>query len=240
MIPAHYTYLAVDICCILFPLVFSFFPQFRFVSEWRFFVVPCIATAAFFILWDILFTAIGVWSFSAEYTVGLRVLGLPLEEYLFFICIPYACTFTYYCLTSYFRFTIARRAIVSRWLMIIILVAFALLYPGRLYTSVTFSLLAALLIFLTVKRVDYLPAFFFSFCVILIPFFISNGILTGSFAGRTVVIYNNSYNLGARLLTIPVEDVFYGMLLMLINIAGFEYLRGKVKAMEDHEVKIAK
>ncbi len=65
--------------------------------------------------------------------------------------------------------------------------------------------------------------------IILIPFLISNGILTGTGLSEPVVWYNARYNTGVRILTIPLEDVFYGMLLMLMNITGFEYLANRMK-----------
>lgn len=222
--PEQYTYLAVDFFCILFPFIFSFVPRFNFISQWRYFVLPCLLTAIFFVVWDAIFTHIGVWSFNPKYVIGIYLFGLPLEEYLFFICIPYACTFTYHCITLYFTFTTSRRPIILKWVSVAVLAIVGLLHLPQLYTSVTFILLALYLTFLSFKKVAYLPAFFFCFVLILIPFFISNGILTGSILHRTVVMYNNNHNLGIRMFTIPVEDTFYGMLLLLMNVSGYEYL----------------
>ena len=227
--PEQYTYLAVDFFCIVFPLIFSFVPRFDFISQWRYFVLPCLVSGLFFVVWDILFTHLGVWSFNPHYVVGAYLFGLPVEEYLFFICIPYACTFTYHCLTRYFTFSTSRRARVFTWLFVAFLAFTSLFHLAQLYTSVTFLLLTIFLVFLFYKKVTFLPAFFVCFAIILVPFFISNGILTGGIINRTVVIYNNNYNLGIRMFTIPFEDTFYGMLLLLMNVAGFEWMRKGVK-----------
>ena len=68
--PDHYTYLAVDFFCIIFPFLFSFIPRFNFIREWRYFMLPCLLTGLFFIVWDILFTYLGVWGFNPSYGLG--------------------------------------------------------------------------------------------------------------------------------------------------------------------------
>jgi lycopene cyclase domain-containing protein len=231
--PECYTYLAVDLGCLLVPFITSFHPRFRFVGQWRFFLLPCLLTALFFIAWDALFTRMGVWSFSHKYTLGVWLAALPLEEHFFFICIPYACVFTYYCIKTYIPVSRGGRTVnVFSWVLVVLLAVVAITHAGRLYTSVTFILLAAWLAGLLLKKVSFLPAFYLNFVIILIPFFISNGILTGGFIGRTVVSYNPQHNLGFRLYTIPFEDVFYGMLLQLMNISGYEYLKLRAASRE--------
>ena len=37
----------------------------------------------------------GEWWFSARYTLGLRLAGLPLEEWLFFLVVPVCALLTY-------------------------------------------------------------------------------------------------------------------------------------------------
>jgi lycopene cyclase domain-containing protein len=63
----------------------------------------------------------------------------------------------------------------------------------------------------------------------LIPFFIVNGVLTGSWIESQVVWYNNAENLGIRMGTIPVEDSIYAYSMILMNLFFFEYFTQKSK-----------
>ena len=224
----RYTYLLVDFFCIVFPFLFSFHPRLNFYRQWRYFLTPCFLTALLFLIWDVWFTKAGIWSFNPRYIIDANLFSLPLEEYLFFICIPYACVFTYHSITLFFDFS--RFNVAAKWTSIALAVCLtttALFHLPQLYTSVTFLLLSLLLATLLLARVRFLAAFFITFLIILIPFFISNGILTGSITPEPVVAYNNNYNLGIRMGTIPFEDTFYGMILLLLNITGFEYLKSR-------------
>lgn len=232
MIDDKYTYLLVDVFCIIVPLIASFHPKSDFYKHWRFFWPPCLLTAAFFIVWDIIFTQYGIWSFNPRYLTGVFVYNMPIEEIAFFICVPYACVFTYFCVAKYIQLTgyekTARNITIG--LSVISLVVACFNYY-RLYTGITFALLSILLAIVARSRVSFMPQFYLTYLIILVPFLISNGILTGTFTDEPVVLYNDGHNLRLRILTIPVEDAFYAMLLLLMNISGFNYLRqNSVKA----------
>ncbi|GHJ48810.1 lycopene cyclase [Catellatospora sp. TT07R-123] len=50
---------------------------------------------ALFVLWDLAAVARGHWWFDPRYTTGARLLGLPVEEWLFFVVVPLCALLTY-------------------------------------------------------------------------------------------------------------------------------------------------
>jgi lycopene cyclase domain-containing protein len=226
-----YTYLLLDLFSFLAPLAVSFDSRNPFYRRVPALLPGLILTGSAFIIWDVIFTEKGVWGFNSRYLVGIDILNLPIEEWLFFIVIPYACVFTYEVFKYFFgveKWEIPGRAISV--FLIGFLITVSLFNLDKAYTSITFiSLAVFLLIHLVFIRQGYLGLFFLSYCGIMIPFLLVNGILTGSFIEEEVVWYNNNENLGIRIFTIPVEDVFYGMLLILMNVTFFEYFLRKFK-----------
>ncbi len=217
----------------MFPFLFSFYSKAPFYKKWKHAWIAILIPAAFFIIWDEAFTYMGIWGFNAQYLTGIYLGALPIEELLFFICIPYACLFSYFAINNLIEsdYLFPHQELISSALIILLLI-FGIYHIDKWYTGLTFTLLALALAFLLLKiRPRFMGRFYFAFAFLLIPFLLVNGILTGSFIDSQVVWYNDNENLGIRIATIPFEDIFYGMLLVLCNVSIFEWLeeRGRYK-----------
>ena len=227
MIPEKYYYAVIDLLTIIFPLGLSFLPINPVYKKWKFILPAVILPGILFLIWDAWFTDMGVWGFNPRYVSGVYVYNLPIEEVFFFICIPGACIFTYEAVNFFFK-----REAGSKYhrLVTIFIFFFGLVTlvfnTHRAYTALTFiGLLTALAFVELIWKPDFIGRFYIAYGFIIIPFLIVNGILTGTGLEQPIVWYNNEENLGIRMGTIPFEDVFYGMLLILLNISLFEFFQ---------------
>lgn len=215
-----YLYLLVDFFTIVIPLIFSFHPKIEFYKTWKEFFLAAIPVAVIFIAWDSIFTHLGVWDFNPRYVTGIYFLNLPVEEILFFICIPYSCVFTFYCLDQFYK--LAWPSLIEDIFCIVfsvLLIIAGFIFKNKYYTSVTFFSTAFVCLFLKfILKINWFGKAVSVYIILLVPFLIVNGILTGTGLEEPVVRYNNSETLGVRLLTIPVEDIFYGFTLILLNL----------------------
>ncbi|MFM2136503.1 MAG: hypothetical protein RL021_1903 [Bacteroidota bacterium] len=219
-----YTYLLLNIGSILVPFACSFEHRLAFYKQWKWLFPAMLITATFFIVWDHFLTVWGVWGFNPKYVVGIWIWDLPIEEWMFFLFIPYSCMFIYGSLNVLVRKDPSRsivRNFTAVW--IVLLVVVAVFNHDRLYTGIKLSLTAALLIYVYFRNYEWLGRFYRAYAVSLIPFLLVNGVLTS----LPVVTYNDAENLGIRIYTIPVEDTQYTLLLLLMNTALFEHFRKK-------------
>lgn len=220
-----YTYLLINLLTILFPVALSFDNRVQFYKSWKFVFPAIVITGLLFLLWDVLFTIKGVWSFNSNYIIGYTFFHLPVEEILFFITVPFACMFIYACLNYYIKWNISIMfsKVISSLICIVTLFLLAFNF-NKLYSLIAFSLvLSSILLFQYAFKVNWLGKFYRTYFISLIPFYIVNGILTSI----PIVLYNNKQDMGVYVGHIPVEDHFYLMALLLMNIGLFEYFKTK-------------
>ena len=224
----HYYYIALNIFSFLIPFLFSFEKKWmNFIRFWKPFFLAIISVGLFFIIWDIYFAYQNVWGFNDDYLIGIRWFKLPLEEWLFFLLIPYASNFIHYSLEYFFpKLELSKKA--TQGISIILFAVSLGVFTwnlDKIYTASSFGLFALLMLFQMLFQWKYARRFYISFIVIYIPFFFVNSALTGSYSDKPVVFYDDAENLGIRVGTMPLEDSFYCFSMLYGSVLLFEYFR---------------
>ena len=206
------TYLVLNLCIIAVPVWYT--PDKRTAYYRRLpalgFSIAVVSTS--YLLWDILVTARGEWSFNGKYLTGVQILNIPLEEILFFITVPYSCLFIYEVVlyaTKASKFRLPASAIIA---LILALFAASLGVYSQGYTA---KALASCGVFLTSALLLDRPLieskrYWTWLAICYVPFLIINTVLTA----LPVVEYNPKAIWGLRVGTIPLEDVFYNFAML--------------------------
>jgi len=196
----------------------------RFIKHWKAVLCSLTIVATVFLIWDAVFTANGVWGFNPDYHLNILIFGMPIEEWMFFFCIPYASIFIHYSL-EYFKPNLLISQNITKGItifFILILLPVILMNTDKAYTFVNYSFLFFVLLMGFFYGIRSLQRFYISFLIILVPFFMVNGVLTGTGIEDPVVWYNNAANLGIRLATIPIEDIGYAFTMIFGNVLLIE------------------
>ena len=226
LLESEYLYLGLLIFTISYPLFQSFEWRICFYKNWKSLFLSCVAMMLVFIPWDIWFTSEGVWWFRKEYILGFKVFYLPIEEWLFFIIVPYACVFIYEVLNFYIKKDFLSSIVKPFYFTFgISLLILTVVYFPKYYTSVTFGISGLVCLIIAFKEPRWAGRFLLTYFVSFLPFILVNCALTGSFTKFPIVNYNAREIIGFRIFTIPVEDSVYNFLMLLIVIAFFEKYR---------------
>ena len=217
-------YLIINILVLIGPLSLSFDKKVAFYKYWKALGLSILIMMGVYIPWDIIFTANNIWGFNDQYLTGITIVNLPLEEVLFFITVPYACTFIYACLRAYFKLNIPKISVeLIKWTYATALLTIICTQLGQQYSFYTSLCTLITLIFFHFKIKDTLfwSYFLLSYAVSLIPFILVNGILTGTGIENQIVWYNSNDIFNIRILTIPIEDSIYNFGMLLLTIGSY-------------------
>ncbi|QBR13260.1 lycopene cyclase domain-containing protein [Sphingobacterium sp. CZ-2] len=230
----QFTYLLINILTISICFIFSFDKRIRFDRYFMDFLKAATLVAIPFIIWDAWFTKIGIWWFNETYLLGIPLAGLPLEEILFFFCIPFSCVFTYFCLNKFFNleWMNAFNNIIV-WLTVIVTSVIALRFHELQYTFVTalVTLLSILILNFGLKM-ESIGKVSFIYGLLMLGFLPVNGVLTGTGLESPIVNYNSNEFMNIRIGTIPIEDAVYGYVLIIWNVFFFEKFSHEKKSRD--------
>ena len=226
-------YLTLDILILIFPLVFSFKWVFPYYKYYKPLFTSIIIVGGVYILWDILVISIGDWWFNHEYLVdfGFTLGGIPIEEALFFVVVPYSCIFIYENLQYFFKDT---KIWFNKWIyyaVAIFLVIIAGIYYHQEYTMLallsvsTFFIIAATWFPDLLQSRNYWTYILLSF----VAFLIFNYLLTSI----PIVLYNPNAIWGGtveqiwfgRFITIPFEDFFYNYSMLSFYLLVYRFFK---------------
>ncbi|MBK8944362.1 MAG: lycopene cyclase domain-containing protein [Ignavibacteriae bacterium] len=211
------------------PLFFGSLKKFYFLNYWKQALISILISAIPFIIWDILVTN-RHWYFAENYTLGIRIFELPIEEILFFLTVPFACLFTWEMLkrfsnTNYLQdfdnVKIFEQKIFTSVISVFnLLLIFIAIVFDKEYTAISLAILiASFFIDKTYGAKLFRRKLFWIYISIVSVFtFIFNGYLTW----RPIVTYNEIYQLGFRVFTIPIEDFLFGYALIILSTTIFE------------------
>ena len=219
-----FEYLLFNLIVVAGPVGFQFNRQIKQISHWRVKLMANGIVMVPYVIWDALVTG-SHWWFNEAYTLDFRLLGLPIEEWLFFITVPFGCLLVWETLPE------TRLSMQLRPLRHIRTVLYATLpigiwvfSTGRQYTGLVLCCFGMVGLADTLLRTHLLlqPKTYLYLAIVAGLILVFNGYLTA----RPVVLYDKAYQSGYRILTIPVEDFGYGFTLVLFNAMLYERLKG--------------
>jgi lycopene cyclase domain-containing protein len=207
------------------PFALSFDKKVHFYTHFRALVPAILLVAAVFLVWDEYFTVEKIWGFTDRYILGAKLGHLPYEEVSFFLVVPFACVFVHEVLKAYFpKIKPVKFAHYFAFGFTLAGFLFGLTHMEKWYTASACIISALLTIGIYfVNRPSWYAQFVFTFIVALIPFLIVNGILTGAVTDEPIVWYSADHIMGPRIITIPVEDIFYNYCMLLPIVGLFEF-----------------
>lgn len=197
----------INLGIVIFPLLFSFEKNIRFYRRIPALLASLGIVSTIYIIWDIIATRRGDWGFSELYTGSLRIGGLPLEEILFFITVPYATVFTYETIRFYIK---DKPVIPPGWFLFgcaVVLFTLSGIYHTQYYTTTVLAFSGSFFLLMRFVKSELFSSrnFYITIAISYIPFFMVNYLLTAP----PIVWYSPDAIWGPRVTTIPVEDFVY-------------------------------
>lgn len=223
----NYTYLIFNLAVLLPPLLISIFSDVKTYKNWRAIGAAILAVSIPFVLWDIWAAANNHWFFSSSYITAPRYFGLPLEEILFFVTVPFAMCFVWDVLAKYIPNKPVSDILAATGVSLLSLASIVLLLAqwSRGYTR-SAALAMAIGLIVVVASGWWRRNRFWWFQLLLVTiFFIANTFLTA----LPVITYGADSAIEYRIGTIPLEDFLFNFALINLFVIAYDYVCRKTQ-----------
>lgn len=201
-------YLYLNLAIVGLPLALSFDRRLRFYSKAKPLLITMLLVGFLFVGWDVFATYRGHWSFNPSYVNETRLLGLPLEEMLFFVTVPYSCLLVFESIKHFLgdaRLFPPRKSPFAVAGVVVAALSFGFL--DKEYTFLAILSVGLTLLVVSIAHIEIFSsrAYWTYIAATLVLFFIFNFILTSI----PVVEYSSSAICNVRVTTIPLEDFLF-------------------------------
>jgi lycopene cyclase domain-containing protein len=226
-------YLFLDAIILVFPLLFSFKWVFPYYKNYKPLGLSIVIVGSAYMFWDILVTFRGDWAFNKQYLIGIEIAGLPIEEILFFIVVPYSCIFIYENLQYFFK---DKKIEFNKYIyygIAIIFFIIGILFYHQEYTVLAMFSVGVFFIIAATWFTDLLSSrnYWIYILISFGAFIIFNYLLTSI----PIVTYNPNAIFGGtveqvwagRFITIPYEDFFYNFSMLSFYLLVYIHFKNK-------------
>jgi lycopene cyclase domain-containing protein len=220
----NFIYLTLLLVAFFIPIALELRKPSGFFSNLKYLFPAIVFSGAIYVIWDLRFEEKSIWVFNQAFLSGISILNLPLEEWIYFLVMPFLGVFIY----EFVKYRFPKFEYPNTFLavsLILLLIFGAVAYSSRqiLYPFFTFFLLFIYLGYTVFRNrfKKHYTKFYLAYVILLLPFMVINGVITA----LPVIEYNPVHNFGIRLYTIPIENFVSLFLLFIINVTIFEYLK---------------
>lgn len=218
-------YLMIDLIIIAGPLLFSFWPPVRYYRRWPALIFAVVTAGTIYLIWDNWVTARGDWSFNPDYVLGINIFALPLEEYLFFVVVPFSCIFIYEVLRAKSGERIIHIPAGAVWVLSLLFFAGSAVFFRQGYTRLVLASCGLFFLFACLFGRKMLASSHYWLYILIsyLPFLIFNHLLTA----MPIVMYSPAAIWGIRVISIPLEDFFYSFSMLSFYLLSYLTVRGR-------------
>ncbi len=218
-------YLVLNVIIIAIPLALTFAPRVYYYRKLKPLAFSILIVGSMFVIWDAVASGRGDWSFNNEYVHGFNIFGLPFEEILFFITVPYSCLFLYETFRTYIKETAFSINKHIYGILALLFFTGAIIFINRSYTATI--LLISAIIFVSARfcfKTIFVSNLYWLYILICTALFaVFNYFLTS----LPVVTYAEGAIIGLRIASIPIEDFFYNFSLLSLYLIFYRFAEDK-------------
>lgn len=238
-----FTYLFIDLFITVVFFVFSFHPGIRFNRFFSSFFKASLLVMIPFLIWDIWFQSLQVWWFNERYLMGIKLFSLPVEEVLFFVCMPFSWIFVYFCLEKFIRIGVGAR--MEQFLIYTLVATFfiwGMVEYEHIYSCFTFLTASLTLLFLNYSQTEqFIGKATLVYLLILLGVFpIYGAVMAILGSTEPILLYNPEHYLQIKFGMVWIEELVYWYELFLWNLFFFKMFAGDHASLANAVVPTAK